>query len=328
MKVRITLVSIMVASSAIFTACGGGGGGSVADTSTTPAPILPTPVIPPPVASVPTIADAIAELNRLRVSAGVNPVTANNQVMTAAQNHATYLIGITTTVSLHTEDPAKAGFMGATPVDRVKAAGYIGDVGEVIAPNSLLLNTQADPLIPLRSLLGLPYHGFALLLGNRDVGVGLAKTANGQTMYTVIDITNKPGEYVPIPAGEVRMWPCNGVDNILQKSISPESPNPIPGRNLETSPIGTPIYVMVTEGKSLVLTTYELRNMATGDVEVIAKVLGQTSADGLLSNQNAILPDRPLAINTIYTATVTGLNDGRPFTKVCTFKTGNLSASS
>lgn len=310
-------------------ACGGGGGSTAPDaaTSSTSAPT----VTPPPAAvNSQTLGDAIVELNRLRTSSGMNAVVANAQVMTAAQNHATYLTGIITATSLHTEDAAKLGFTGATVSDRVKAAGYdpSGSATEVVDPDNLLLNTKADPLIPLRALMNIPYHGLILLSGNQDVGIGLGKTANGQTMYTVINLASKSGGSLPIPTNEVRMWPCNGVDNILHKSITPEDPNPIAGRNLQQDPIGTPIYVFVSEGQKLVLTTYELRNTATGTAAVIAKVLGQDVTDGLGQNQVAILPDKPLAVNTVYTAAVTGLNGGKPFSKTCTFKTGNLSAFS
>lgn len=306
-------------------ACGGGGGGSNTDVSTTPTTSTTVPSV-----SVPSVTDVVAELNRLRISAEVNAVVANTQVMAAAQNHATYLTGITTAPSLHSEDPTKPGFTGVTPTDRVKAAGYDsqGLATEAVDPNALYQNTKADPMIPLRNLMNSPYHGLSMLSGHQDVGMGMKKTADGVTMYTVIDFATKIGAYAAIPTGEVRIWPCNGVDNILNRSLTSESPNPIPGRRLDTDPIGTPIYVQVTENQKLVLTTYELRNMATGGVAVIAKVLGQDSTDLLPQNQVAILPDKPLAVNTTYTATVTGLNAGKPFSKTCTFKTGNLSAFS
>lgn len=317
MKIR-TILALM-AVSALLAACGGGGGSSVTD----------TPAIPTPVVAVPTIADAITELNRLRVSAGANPVTTNVQVMAAAQAHASYLANITTTVSLHVEDPTKPGFTGVTAPDRVLAQGYDsrGTAGEVIDPNAAWQNTHADPLIPLRELMNVPYHGLSLLSGNQDVGMAMVKSNDGLFLNTVINLASKNGAYSNIPLGEVRMWPCNGVDNILHKSATPESPNPIPGRRLDTDPIGTPIYVMVNETKKLVLTTYEIRNDATGQVSVIAKVLGDVVTE-LAQYERAILPDKPLDINTAYTVTVTGLNDGQPFSKVCKFKTGNLSTTS
>lgn len=328
MRFRTLLISAALATVSLLQACGGGGGGASVDVPATPStPVVPTPV---PVVTVPTIADAIAELNRLRTSASVNAMVTSAQVMTAAQNHATYLSGLVPPFSPHSEDPSKLGFTGVTPTDRVKAAGYDsqGVAGEVVAPNNLRLNTQADPMIPLRGLMNAPYHALAMLGGNQDVGMGTAKTKDGQTMYMVIDMAAPVGGYVPIPVGEVRMWPCNGVDNVLHKSIAPEAPEPIVGRNLETNPIGTPIYVLVNESQKLVLTTYELRNTATGSVSAIAKVLGQDVTDGLRQNQMALLPDKPLAVNTIYTATVTGLNAGKSFSKTCTFKTGNLSSVS
>lgn len=67
-------------------ACGGGGSNN---TTTSVTPSTPPVVIQVP---TPTVADALTELNRLRASAGVNPMVMNDLVTKAAQNHADYVV--------------------------------------------------------------------------------------------------------------------------------------------------------------------------------------------------------------------------------------------
>jgi hypothetical protein len=294
-------------------ACGGGG-------SSSPGTVTGTPGGQP--VPVPTVADALDLLNQYRVAAGINPMVMNAAVTTAAQSHANYLTGTTLTDNLHSEDVALKGFTGVNPADRVQVAGYTTPalVSEVIKPDNILLNTTKNPIVPIRSMMNLPYHGLILLSGYRDFGMGLA--TSGQTMWSVVDLASPQKNYGFVPQGEVRMWPCGGVTNILNKSDTPESPQPISGRNLESNPIGTPIYVWVNEQGKLTITSYDVRSSG-GQVVAMAKVLGQSSSDGLQPNQMALLPDQPLVVNTTYTAAVAGTNNGQAFSKTCTFTTGN-----
>lgn len=298
-----------LASVTVLTACGGGGGESSVSASVVPSV---------PVTTV-TVADALAELNRTRVASGIPALTMNAELTKAATNHATYMAGIAPTQLTHSEDSSKAGFTGATVIDRILAAGYISPaaVNEDLAFTSL----TGDPVKSLNILLSVPYHGLTLAGNYRDFGMGYVSGQGG--VFAVIELGSKNGEFVNIPATEVRMWPCGGVGNIFTKNLAPESPNPIPGRDIGVNPIGTPIYVYVTSTNKLELISYDVRSSA-GPV-AIAKVLGQDIADGLGANASgqAILPDKPLLANTTYTATVTGKNNGQAFTKACSFTTGS-----
>ena len=267
----------LLASVAVLTACGGGGESSVSASVVLPAPVTTV-----------TVADALAELNRTRVVSGIPALTMNAELTKAAVNHATYLAGITPTQVTHTEVSTSTGFTGATVIERVFAAGYTSPA--TVSEDAAV--TAGDPIKTLSALLSVPYHGLTLVGNYRDFGMGYVSGQGG--VFAVINLGSKNGEFVNIPAAEVRMWPCGGVGNIVTKSLAPESPTPITGRDIGANPIGTPIYVYVASTNKLELTSYDVRSSA-GPV-VIAKVLGQNAADGLGANASgqAILPDKPL----------------------------------
>ena len=268
----------------------------------------------------PTIKGTLTELNRLRASAGVNPMVMNDLVTKAAQNHADYIAA--NKPESHTEDPSKSGFTGVAVKDRLQAVGYSSYAsGEELpgsGPNYITnpYNPSNDPVFAIQSLFMGPYHGLGLLGGYHDFG--MAK--NGVT-FVVNFASRSSAEHSLVRPGEVSVWPCNNVTNILNKSVIAETPTPIAGRDIGTNPIGTPTYVLVTFGNKLLLSSYEIRG-PQGAV-TIAKVLGQDASDALGSNQMAILPDKPLALGTTYTSTVTGTNNGVLFSKTCQFTTVN-----
>lgn len=266
---------------------------------------------------------ALTELNRLRRYSGVRPMMQNEQVTQAAQNHADYMarnlyLG-------HEETAALPGFTGATLKNRLAAVGYASflEGEDAHQTNENLTPGQDNPVLTIRSLFMLPYHALALLNGHHDFGMGVAKNANNS--LSAIDFASKTeADHSLIPAGEIRMWPCNGVTDILSKSLRDETPIAIPGRNLRTNPIGTPTYVVVGNNGVIRVSSASIRGPA-GEV-AIAKILGQDVADLLGANpsQIAVLPNAPLDLNTTYTNTVTGTVSGVPFTKTCQFTTGAM----
>lgn len=279
-----------------------------------------------PSAQTPQASEAmeiIAALNSMvRIPAGLSPVKANPEVMAAAQKHADYLAINPVASSSHPEIKGATGFIGVMVSDRIIAAGYPNlalDV-EVIAQSNGVLQTN---LQLLRSLINSPYHGLGLMYMTPDVGVGLAITPDGKNRILVINFASKSTLKVYLPLGAVTMWPCNGIDNILSRTTGDERPNPISGRNLATDPIGTPVIIVGNKSeKGLSLTTYSIVNANTGQSVDIIKVLGADDADGLPTNERALLPSKPLATNTPYVVMVAGSTDGLAFSKTCKFTTG------
>lgn len=313
-SVQFLAVPLLLGSVLGLNGCGGGGG-----TTSPPITTTSTSSTSTTTSITSTIDDAFNELNRFRVAAGVNPVVWNAQVAKAAENHARYTLtnAANPDSSFHAEDPAKSGYTGVTFVDRITAAGYtnLDSSTEVMSINV----ATKDPKTMLRGLMNAPYHGLLMLSGTKDVGMSWQSS---RFAVFVADFAAKKGEYISIPANEVRMFPCNGIGNILKQSDDDEIPTPIAGRNIGTDPIGTPVYVMGSEGTPLIVSSYELRNMATNEVAAIAKVLGADAADNLRTNQKVLLPNRPLAANTPYRALATGMANGQSFSKTCEFKTG------
>ena len=75
---------------------------------------------------------------------------------------------------------------GKSPLSRVRAAGWRGGVGEVIAWGC---GTLASPRATLRSWLNSPPHRAIVLGGGRMAGVGLKKQRGcGGRVYWVMDV--------------------------------------------------------------------------------------------------------------------------------------------
>ncbi len=314
---KASLVAALVAAIALA-ACGGGGSSSGVTVAVETAPVAPTVTLP-----VPTAADVLVELNRLRTGAGLPAITVDSSIQRAAGNHVAYLAAGGASGSLHVELASKVGFTGVTVADRIASAGYLGATSssEVVCPANPALPLAPDPVRCLRMLITSPYHGLELLSGHRDVGAGWQLGAGNY--WLVVDMASKAGTYSSVSPDDVRVWPCNGLTNVPNKTLVNEVPAPVAGRNLELSPIGTPIYIMGTEGGAIALTTFEIKHVTTGATVAIVKVLGNTVSDGLPAWQRAVLPDKPLAELSEYVATVSGLTaSGKAFNKSCRFTTG------
>lgn len=313
---KTSFVAALVAA-VTLAACGGGGSSSGVTVAVETAPVTPTVTLP-----VPTAADVLVELNRLRTGAGLPAVAVDSSVQRAAGSHAVYLAAGGAGSSLHTELLGKTGFTGVTLSDRLAFAGYTGgSSSEVVCLANPLLSNVSDPVRCLRGLATIPFHGLELLSGHRDVGAGWQLGAGNY--WLVVDMASKAGTYSSVSPDDVRVWPCNGLTNVPNKTFVNEVPAPVAGRNLELSPIGTPIYIMGTEGGVIALTTFEIKHVTTGTTVAIVKVLGNAVSDGLPAWQRAILPDKPLAELSEYVATVSGLTaSGKAFDKSCRFTTG------
>lgn len=314
---KTSFIAALVAA-VTLAACGGGGASPGVVAAVETAPVTPVVTLP-----VPTVADVLVELNRLRTGAGFPAANVDSSIQRAAENHAAYLAAGGASGSLHVELASKVGFTGVTVADRIASAGYLGATSssEVVCPANPALPLAPDPVRCLRTLITAPYHGLELFSDHRDVGAGWQLGAG--SYWLVVDMASKAGTYSSVSVDDVRVWPCNGLTNVPNKTFVNEVPAPVAGRNLELSPIGTPIYVMGTEGRAVALASFEVKHVATGTVATIVKVLGNAVSDGLPAWQRAILPDKPLAELSEYVATVSGLTaSGKAFNKSCRFTTG------
>ena len=138
----------------LLTACNVNTSGVTSTDSTQPATSSSTPInVDPGVVYTPD--NAFDYVNHLRQIAGLTVLNWNNQLATAANNHAYYLT--INPFSGHSETLGLNGFTGASVFDRVNAAGYLSRaVGEGLA-------TQTNYQAAIDDLFSAIYHRFTLL---------------------------------------------------------------------------------------------------------------------------------------------------------------------
>lgn len=167
---------------AVLTGCGGSG--SSAPAAGTPVATNPTPAVIPTAqsstvqaadlqAAVPATypagsvqATAFNEYNAFRAMEGLGPVRQNANIDIAAKNHSAYVQINQSGADAHNEIAGKQGFTGASPSDRMTAAGYIGASGtEVIAFEGIQMTS-------VQTLLSTVFHRNAMMTqGLTDVGI-------------------------------------------------------------------------------------------------------------------------------------------------------------
>ena len=338
MKLGLTVLAL-----AALAACGGGGG------STTPAttPVSSGPAIPvaPVVSNIVTTAPlstyaagteelaAFSRLNAERNFCGFGVLAQNASLDKAALAHANWQIANNTFG--HYETAGTPFFTGVMPIDRTTAAGYItssGAVTDEIAGNAYNVKTGFGE-IGTRGLLNAPYHLPALFTGYRDVGISLRNSTDLGTAspYKVLqfNLAYKAADGMQLfDPSEVKTYPCDGSVG-MTPNMSGESPNPVPGRDLFTNPLGSTVYVALREGNVLKITGTTMTNMATGAPVTLRAPLTSTNdpnvtANGsyFRSNQALITADAAMTPFTRYQVTVNGTNNGVAFSRTFAFTTG------
>lgn len=309
---------------AVLVGCGGGSGGSTPAQSAAPTP-APTPVAANLVTSVPAAnytgepAAAFNLLNAERLRCGFGLLTQNAALDAAAMAHANYskVNGIVS----HTEVQGLPGFTGVTPQDRAK--GYVGTVGEVMAAESGERG--------IRTLLSAPYHLRAMVDSYRDVGFAVLETGVVGYAYFVGELGFQTTSGPQLAgSSEIQTYPCNGTSGV-NFQLRGESPNPVPGRNLSSQPIGTPVMFRVRDGQTIAITSVSMvkttNNAAVALRPVITALNDPNNVNGVSyfrMNEAYVAPDAPLERLTQYTVTFSGTNNGVAIaSRSFTFTTGN-----
>ncbi len=126
-------------------------------------------------------------------------------------------------------------------------------------------------------------------------------------------------------SSEVLTYPCQGTSGVNYQ-LRGEDPNPVPGRNLATNPLGHPIIIKARTGNSLQIASVTMTVVGTG-ANVVLRSASQTKADDItgkfLANEGYVIPDVPLTPNTTYRVSIVGTNAQVPFSKVFQFSTGS-----
>ena len=330
---------------ALLSACGGGGGGGATDTNGAMTVVNGT-TMPTPVAVVmPTLAastyaagseelSAFNLLNFERDHCGFGLLAQNTQLDAAAKSHADYQI-LNSVVS-HTETVATPGFTGRQPLDRIVAKGYTGTGGvtdEIVAYTGIADKTGLGAN-GIRGLLNAPYHLRGLMGTYRDVGLSVRNSTDLGTstpsVYLQVDAAYK-ATAGPIVAGsaDINTYPCQGSTGINNK-LSNESPNPVPGRDLVTNPLGSVVYLAVKEGNTLTISGASMTQVSNGQPVTLRTPITSANdpyrgcSEGCFkANQAYVAADAPLQTNTAYQVIISGSNNTTTFSRSFTFTTGS-----
>ena len=320
---------------ALLAGCGGGGNSSSPDLNPNPTPTpsaedssMVTAIETPTYATGSEESAAFNLLNRERVRCGFGSLKQNAQLDQAARWHADWMLQNSTYA--HYQFSPSTNFTGITPADRASAAGYVTtfgvDEGAAFGVTGSKLGRGEKGV---RELLAGVYHAISALRPMKDIGISVREPADvGRTSVIVpteIVYSTQTG-YQQLASDNVVTYPCEGSTG-TEYGLFDEEPNPVPGRNLSTQPLGQPIIVMVRVGQTLVINSASMVRVSDGQsVQLRSPVTGSSDPNGQLANTpyiGYVLPDAALDPNTQYRVSVTGTNNGANFEKVFTFSTGS-----
>lgn len=346
MKSKNTLVAIAVG--LVLAGCGGGGSDSGSPVNQNPPP--PVVVVPPPVVvdpnalqndvAAPSYSAGTAQLaafnaiNNARATYGIGRLAENAALNTAANNHALYIRGRLEagdyTAVDHFEDPAKPGFTGRTPLDRVQFAKYDIAAGNGAGENlSSVVEVDGVSTVPgavaVEVLLSGPYHRFGLFDASRDVGLGhstIRVNGEGGIRHTlVVNSSLSRGTQGQLPAKDwIGVWPADKAIGVLY-SFGGETPNPIPSNGGACA--GYPVSIQVKDGQLLTVGSFTITETVSGAAVRAQLSTPSTDANPAFARANTayLIPYAPLKLNTNYTVRFAGARDGTVVDKTWTFTT-------
>jgi uncharacterized protein YkwD len=323
-----------------LSACGGGGGGgspAPATTTTTPTPIQTATelVTPYPAGSQEKL--AFDTLNYERTYCGFNALVQNNKLDAAAKGHADWQL--VNNYGSHYQVTNTLGFTGLTSMDRAVAARYAKDGEFEVSDEIYDVFGSSDKtiyggVIAVKNLLNAPYHMKSLLKGHRDVGIAVRNKSDAGSTYgarvvSQFDLASKNSEgFIARNPSQIYTYPCTGSTSV-ERLLDNEDPNPVPGRNLATSPLGTSIYVGLAVGRTLQIVSATMVKVSDNS-NVVLRAPITTATDPYATTTAAygahetyIAADAPLSPNTAYKVTIVGTNNGTTFTTIINpFTTG------
>lgn len=333
-KYKLSFFAV-AAASVLMSGCGGGGETPAAggDNTAPPPPVVVEPsmevrVTPANYTTGSEEALAFEFLNAERLRCGFGALKQNASLDQAALAHANWMLTYST--FSHTETADKPNyFTGATPTNRIIAAGYSPIGGTEIIGFGTTPSKTGRGIRGLRELMATPYHGFGTLMPGRDVGINVRSPQDlglpTQIPVTIANIATSTS-YQMLATDAVVTYPCAGTTGVDYK-MGQESPNPVPGRNLTLTPLGHAINVMVRFGNILEIQSASMLNVeANVAVPLRAPVTADNDVNGMFQQYGRhagyVIPDVALTPNTTYEVQLTGTNNGNAFSRTFRFSTG------
>lgn len=279
--------------------------------------------------------EELAAFNRFnghRAQCGFGYLAPNAALDMAAANHLNWMVA-NNTVS-HSELSGTTGYTGSTSQARMIAAGYtLGtQYGEVLTGGTGIAKTGFG-VKGARILLAAPYHLAGLMDSHRDIGISLKSGGNlasgadltyaGSSSVTWL-VADMAASSTNLPqlqsSGEVLTYPCQGITD-TDYEVRAESPNPVPGRDLSTQPIGHPIFIQALKGRSLMISSVTITG-PSGTVTLLPTMTSANDPNSVLgSHQAMVIPSVPLYSNASYTVAIAGTQGGSSFSKNFVFAT-------
>lgn len=269
-------------------------------------------------------------LNAERGRCGFGVLAQNTRLDAAAKAHADYQL--LNDLFSHGEDQARYpnGFTGTTMVERYAFQGYTGFGGAVDEISGITGSADKTGfgVEGMRNLLNAPYHLKGLMSGMREAGVAVrSSTDTGTSTPRVLLQWNAAYAFDAGPqllrTDDVLTYPCDGATGV-DRQLTNESPEPVPGRDLRASPLGTSVYVATRAGNTLAVSTATMTNARTGAAVALRPAVsaGNDPQQSYGPNEAFVAADAPLEAGTAYQVTLTGTSNAVPFTRSFTFTTG------
>jgi hypothetical protein len=267
-------------------------------------------------------------LNSERARCGFGLLVQNGQLDASARASADWLT--LNNYNGHIQVSGTPGFTGVTNQDRNATAGYVSSNSwESWADVSGTNAKTGEGQLGVRGLLIAPYHMASMLSDAKDVGVSIRNATDSASTYgprviSMFELSYKDSNGPQVlDASAVVTFPCDGSTQV-QPALTGEDPNPVPGRNLASAPLGSSLYIAVRRNNTLVVSSASLVKVATGAPVVLRPVVSAGNDPyGLYRSHEAyIAPEAPLSANSTYQATVTGTNNGVAFSRTFSFTTG------
>lgn len=254
----------------------------------------------------------LAAVNDYRLIYGLPQLTMNATLAAAAEKHAQYLNNNNVNpseVSLHDENALLPGYIGADLGQRAQYVGYNDGIAEDVSYNSGSLVESVD------SLFDAPYHRIPFL-DPATKEIGIAKEGEYVVIEFGVDRTKSP---------ELLVTPAPGDAYVPTSFDGHESPDPLRTHPASSYPVGYPIMASVSgmNVKSVSLQSAKLTDANGAEAKLIVNVPG---SDDHLDHEMIFMPEKPLAYDATYTASVkvtAQLADGtnKPFEKTWSFHT-------
>ncbi|PFH19035.1 CAP domain-containing protein [Burkholderia sp. JKS000303] len=328
MKISIALKACGVA--VLLTglaACGGGGGasdgqagqastgtGSVANTPASLVPVAAVPVTYSPVGDV--AIDSIGFLNALRQTIGLRVLPQNAAIARAAQNHADYMVA--NGVNGHYEIAGRPGFTGIDPQSRIAAlypSGFTGEVNIVLSVSGPSASNGIDSLLPIHTLIDAPFHRIVMLSDFGATGVAVdTNFVPGAVSWAEALNIDFADNAKTLGSNHLVAYPYDGQTGISTTWVANENPNPLNdvpqfiGAN-----VGYPVTLQGASTDKLSIRSFLITSQGTNvPCQLVDPDTASIGAE--LHGAAVCTPLHPLQAGAPYTATVSGIRNGQPFT--------------